>query len=297
MKLFFKFFIIVCVSLPATNLQGQDFEDFMRKYTGANGKAYMQPLADAFGANLNSGLYHNAYIKKNGFQLYVGVAVMDAFIPESNKTFTGTTQGYFSPETSARVPTIFGSSEVVTVEGEGGTTYAFPGGLDISNLPLAVPHLTVGSLMGTDATLRWAAYDIGDEVGKVALFGWGLRHSLSQYLPLKPVDMAVGFYSQLFSVGDVVDATGWVANIQASYPWRFITFYGGLGYERSTLDIAYTYEADDSEVAFDLTGGNTIRTTLGLTLNLGPLKIHSDYTLASQSLLTLGLGVGIGEIE
>jgi len=287
----------MCISLLAADLQAQNFEDFMRKYTGANGKAYMQPLADAFGANLNSGLYHNAYIKKNGFQLYLGVAVMDAFIAEGNKTFVGTTQGDFSPATTAKVPTIFGSSQVVTVDGEGGTSYAFPGGLDIGNLPLAVPHLTVGSWMGTDATFRWAAYDIGDEVGKVELLGWGLRHSLSQYLPLKPVDMAVGFYSQQFSVGDVVDATGWVVNLQASYPWRFITVYGGLGYERSTLDIAYTYEADDSRIAFDLMGDNTIRGTLGLTLNLGPVKVHSDYTLARQSLLTLGLGLGFGEIE
>ncbi len=297
MKGLVSFIVGVFILFLSINLRGQDFEDFMEKYTDVNGQSYMQPLADAFGANLNSGLYHNAYIQNNGFQLYLGIAVMNAVIPSRSKTFMGTTQGFFRPETRVKAPTIFGKSEVVAIQGEGQTYYTFPGGLDISNLPLAVPHLTVGALYGTDLTLRWMAYDLGKEVGRIQLFGWGLRHSLDQYLPLQPVHVAAGFYNQQFSVGDAVDASAWVANIQASYQWRFITFYGGLGYERSTLDIAYTYEGDDSKIAFDLTGDNTIRGTLGLTLNLGPMKLHSDYTLARQSLLTLGLGVGIGEIQ
>ena len=297
MKPIAKLIGILCISVLALDLQGQEFEDFVKKYTDANGKAYMQPLADAFGANLNSGLYHTAYIKKQGFQLYLGVAVMNAVIPDKNKTFQGTTQGYFSPTQTVKVPTVFGRSEAVPVEGDGGTVYVFPGGLELNRLPLAVPNLTVGSLFGTDAAFRWAAFDLGEEVGKIELLGWGLRHSLDQYIPLKPVRMAVGFYMQQFSVGDVVDAGGWIASLQTSYQWKIFTFYGGLGYENSNLDIQYTSEEDGSEIAFDLTGDNTLRATLGLTLNLGPVKVHSDYSLASQSLLTLGLGLGINEIE
>jgi hypothetical protein len=297
MKCYFGFLCLVCLSLFTVNSQGQDFEDFVKKYTGSNGQLYMQPLADAFGANLNSGLYHNAYIREKGFQVYLGVAYMHAPIPERRRTFTGSTQGYFYPTQQVKAPTIFGKSELVAVDGDGGTEYVFPGGLDLNNLPLAVPNLTIGSLYGTNATFRWAAYDIGDQVGKVELLGWGLRHSIDQYIPTLPLNMAIGFYTQRFTLGDIVDAGSWLANIQASYQWEFITFYGGLGYENSTLDIQYTYEEDDSEIAFDLTGNNTLRGTLGLTLNLGPLKIHSGYTLASQSLLTLGLGLGFNEIE
>jgi hypothetical protein len=295
MKRFVLLIVVMCVSLIGQDLQGQDFEDFVRKYTDANGQSYMQPLADAFGANLNSGLFHNTYIQKNGFQLYLGFAVMNATIPDRSKTFKGTTQGSFSPQQTLEVPTIFGKSEITTIDGEGGTSYAFPGGLDLNSLPLAVPHLTVGALFYTDATFRWAAYDIGEDVGKVELLGWGLRHRLDQYLPVKPVHMAAGFYMQQFSVGDVVDASGWVANLQAAYQWKLITFYGGLGYENSSLDIQYTFEEDDSRVDFDLTGDNTIRATLGLTFNLGPVKLHADYALARQSLLTAGVGLGFNE--
>jgi len=292
-----KWILAGCVFLLAAPLHAQDFEDFVRKYTGANGSSYMQPLADAFGANLNSGLYHNAYIQKRGFQLYLGVAAMNAVIPDANKTFQGTTEGAFAPQQTVTVPTIFGNPELVSVEGEGGTTYIFPGGLGLDNLPLAVPQLTLGSLFGTDATLRWAAYDIGEEVGKVELLGWGIRHSLDPYVPLGPLHAAAGFYVQQFTVGDIVDARGWIATLQGSYQWHLLTFYGGLGYEHSTLDIQYTREEDNAEIKFDLTGANTLRATLGLTVNLGPLKVHSDYSLASQSLLTLGVGLGINELE
>lgn len=297
MNFLFKVMIVLFISLLVENLQAQEFDDFVRKYTDANGQGYMQPLADAFGANLNSGWYHNAYIQEKGFQLYIGVTVMSAIIPEKNKTFLATTQGFFSPTQSIDAPTIFGKSETVTVDGEGGLTYSFPGGLDLNNLPMAVPNITVGSLYGTDLSVRWAAYNIGEDVGKVQILGGGIRHSIDQYFDLAPVNLAAGFFFQQFSLGNIVEANGWLANIQASYQWRLITFYGGLGYENSNLDIQYTYEADESEINFNLKGDNSIRATLGLTLNLGPVKLHGDYNMASQSLFTLGLGLGFNELK
>jgi len=297
MKFYVKIMLILCISLLGKDLQGQDFEDFVRKYTDANGQGYMQPLADAFGANLNSGWYHNAYIQEKGFQLYIGVTAMSAIIPEKNKTFSATTQGFFTPTQSVDAPTIFGKSETVTVDGDGGLTYSFPGGLELNNLPMAVPNVTIGSLYGSDLSFRWAAYNIGEDVGKVQILGGGIRHSIDQYFNVDPINLAAGFFVQQFSLGDIVEANGWLANIQASYQWKLFTFYGGLGYENSNLDIQYTYESDNSEIGFNLTGNNSLRATLGITLNLGTVKLHSDYNLANQSLFTLGLGLGFNEIK
>lgn len=295
MKKVGKLLILLCFSFITNNLHSQDFEDFIRKYTDANGKLYMQPLADAFGANLNSGLYHNARIEISGFQFYLGLTAMMAYIPENNKTFEGTTQGFFSPEQTAVVPTIFGNSEIVEVAGEDGTTYTFPGGLNIDQLPLAAPTLSIGSLYGTNATFRFLVADIGEDFGKINLFGWGLRHNINQYFVNLPINLAAGFYMQSFSVGDFVDAKAWLLNLQGSYNWSLLTFYGGIGIENSGLDVSYVYEEDDTEIAFDMEGANKIRGTLGLTVNLGPVKLHTDYTLASQSLLTMGLGIGIND--
>lgn len=295
MNKFRKLFILLGVALMSINLHGQDFEDFIRKYTDANGKLYMQPLADAFGANLNSGLYHNARIEKNGFQLYLGLTAMVAYIPEQSRTFEGTTEGFFSPEQNAIVPTIFGNSEVVEVSGEEGTTYSFPGGLNVNQLPLAAPTLSIGSYYGTNATFRYMAADIGDDFGKINFFGWGIRHSIDQYFEMLPINLAAGYYMQSFSVGDFVAANAWLINLQGSYSWHLLTFYGGLGFENSTMDVDYVYEEDNTKVSFNMEGANKLRGTLGVTLNLGPVIVHSDYTLANQSLLTMGFGIGIND--
>jgi hypothetical protein len=296
MKSYFVLLFLLCIGLTASNLHAQEFEDFVKKYTGANGKGFMQPLADAFGANLNSGWYHSAYIAKPGFQLYIGVSAMAAPIPAKNRTFTATTEGFFTPQQQAEVPTIFGGTEIIKVYGEG-TGYQFPTGIDIQRAPMAVPNITIGSLLGTTASFRWAAYDLGKEIGKIELVGWGISHSVSQYLPLEPFDVALGYYMNQFGVGDVVDAMGWIASIQASYQWHLFTLYGGLGYENSTLDINYIYEEDGSEVAFDLEGNNKMRGTIGLTLNLGPVKLNSDYSVARQSIFSVGFGLGFNETK
>ena len=115
MNFYARFIIMLCVSLTAWNLQAQEFEDFVKKYTGVNGQGFMQPLADAFGANLNSGWYHNAYIEKQGFQLYIGVTAMSAIISESNKTFYASTEEPFAPTTKTKAPTIFCNTESVIV--------------------------------------------------------------------------------------------------------------------------------------------------------------------------------------
>ncbi|MGM0532759.1 MAG: DUF6588 family protein [Bacteroidota bacterium] len=44
-------------------------------------------------------------------------------------------------------------------------------------------------------------------------------------------------------------------------------------------------------------GNNKIRGTLGVTLNLGPLKLNGDYSMATQSIFTVGLGLGFNEID
>jgi hypothetical protein len=109
------------------------------------------------------------------------------------------------------------------------------------------------------------------------------------------LDIAVGYYNQQFNVGDYFRAKAWIAEVQASKRILLFTFYGGLGYENSKTKIHYTDDEDNTDITYDLTGGNTIRFTAGVTFNLGPVKLNVDYNLASQSVLCVGLGIGIGE--
>ncbi|MDN5217003.1 hypothetical protein QQ020_33340 [Fulvivirgaceae bacterium BMA12] len=283
---------MVAALLMATITAGaQDLEDFVGSYTGENGKGFMQPLADAFGANMNSGLYHSAKID-SGFQLYIGVVTTTALIADNQKTFTATTEGLFDPETTADAPTIFGAVEGTTVEGVAGTTYNFPGGFDLNILPLAIPQLHIGNLFGTEATFRYIAVDLGDNFGKLNVFGWGVRHSISQYFNRASVDIAVGYFQETFDVGDIVEAKSSLIGIQASKDVGVVTFFGGLGFEDASLDISYEY--DDGEtvetIAFDLEGSNSVRFTAGLTLRLGVIRINTNINLADQTVFAAGLG-------
>ncbi len=290
-----------------TLVQSQSLEDYLSKYTQENGKQYLQPFADAFSADFNSGLFHNAHLKKMGFQLYIGVAAQVATIPSSAKHFQAYTEsGLFEPEGPYSVPTVFGPTEgkIVPIEASNGLLdYAFPGGFDMDYVPLAMPQITIGSVFGTDFTARYIELDVTD-IGKIKVFGWGLRHSIDQYLDILPIDLAVGYYNQSFKIGEYMDATANVVNLQASYSIPVLTFYGGLGYENSKVDVQYTYEGPDisttsiqegDRVSFEMEGANTVRLTLGMTLNLGPVKIHGDYNVAKQNTFVVGLGIGINE--
>ena len=286
---------LLCIIL--VKAEAQDIEQFLSKYTQENGKKYMQPLADVIGANFNSGFIHSAKIREMGFQMYLGLVTTTAFVPDKRKTFMAIPEGFFEPKNSVEVPTLFGPSENKIVNGNGGTQYVFPGGLNLKMLPLAMPQLTIGTVYGTDLTIRYFSFNFEEEIGKLNLFSWGLRHNISQYFKDIPVYLAVGIYNQYFMIGDLVDAKSWLFNLQSSYDLSIFTFYGALGYENSILDLEYTYDdnGEETEQKFNMTGSNKARFTAGFTINLGPLKLNADYSVASQSVLSLGLGLGFGD--
>ena len=286
---------ILLIVLSNTLAYPQTVEDLVSKYTEENGIGFTQPLGDALGATFNSGLFHSAHMQKLGFQMYLGLVTSGAFFSEKRETFMATTEGNFTPLQTAEVPTVVGPAESVEVNGDGGTVYVFPAGMNVRMLPFAVPQLTIGSVYGTDVTFRYFARSFNEDVGDLDLFSWGIRHSVSQYFSTLPLDLAVGLYNQRLRLGDILDCNSWFVVAQASKKIKIFTFYGGLGYENAKMDLEYTYEAEDTKVAFQLKGSNNIRFTAGVTFNLGPVKLNVDYSLASQSVLSAGLGIGIGE--
>jgi len=161
-------------------------------------------------------------------------------------------------------------------------------------LPLAVPQVSVGSILGTQATVRFVNAKIDDNIGEVKLFGFGAQHSLSQYFKNFPLDLAAGFLIQKFEVGDIVEANTKYFGLQGSLSRSLLTLYGGAGVESATLDIAYDYESGTGtqRIAFDLEADNSVRFTAGVALNLLVLKLHADYNFGSQNVIAAGLGFG-----
>jgi hypothetical protein len=161
-------------------------------------------------------------------------------------------------------------------------------------LPLAVPQLSVGGLYGTEVSFRYFGIDISDDVGKMNLFGWGIRHSISQYFDALPIDIAVGYYNLSYKLGDYVDTKLGLISAQADYTLGILDFYGGLGYEMNKMDTEYVTDDETNEKANHHYENNPFRFTAGLTLNLGIFKLHGDYNLSASSVFSLGIGLGFG---
>ena len=67
-------------------------------YTGPNAVGYLQPLANAFGAALNSCFGYSAYIPKTSFHIALEVPVMGVFFEDADRTFDGDDRVGFRPE-------------------------------------------------------------------------------------------------------------------------------------------------------------------------------------------------------
>lgn len=255
-------------------------------------KGYIQPLVDVMGANLNSGLYHTASMSKF-FGFYVGVKGMAVFVPSSMKKFTAELGSDYNPS-SVETATVFGDKD-----GGARTRYRniqdvnLPGGIGLKLVPLAVPQVSL-STMNSELLVRFVpSIKINDDVGSINLLGIGLGHSISQYIPMFPVNVAIqGVYQQL-KVGSYLKATALNVNVHASKSFVFFTLYGGVGYETFSADINYTYKppiGTPQEISFSLKGKNNFRATAGFKLGLALFDLNVDYSVGNVNVLSAGFG-------
>lgn len=254
-------------------------------------QAYMQPFADAFGGNMNSGLYHTAKVHKDGLHFYIGVETLWAFISNKQRKYSSLID---DPPSSLEVtdkPTIFGSDEAWSVD-IGNQTFSIPGGKEIRALPVIAPRLTIGSVMGTELSFRLVSLDLPKNFGLLKITGYGLRHSISQYIPLSPIDICFGFFIQDFELGRVFKAQMNFFGAQASRSLGPLTIYGGLGIEKTTLTIGNAEGLLNIQpLTFD--SDNRGRMNVGVCLSMLILKVHADYTIGNQNVVVLGVGIGM----
>jgi len=300
--------VLVCAAVMlviATSAAGQ-IEDQINGYKGVNGEGYLQPLADAIGADLNGGLWHSAYIPQEGFYVNIETRLLNVYFDDEQRTFTFTLPEGQTAEQgeSLSVPSVVGDTEggVILVDGFPDAGYA--PGFDINSFAVAVPQIRIGAVKGTEAVIRYIAFDAGDvELGNMSLLGLGARHSISQYMdPDFPVDIAAGFFWQSFKLGDeLIDASAMTFGVHGSkrFPAGFaiIEPYAGLGFDMFSMDVSYVFDEDGpDEETIDLAmeSDAAVRFTLGLHLQAAFLDLNAEYNIAAMNGFALGLGFTFG---
>ena len=272
-------------------------------------EGYVSPLITALGINQNSGLYHTANIPKSKLTISFGLKVMAATIDDEDKTFSRTQRvrirdfidNPLIPTTAEADavfsgPTVFGSEDDLGSVNfsYGGTDYSVDGitGLaDVDYMPLATPEASVGGLFGLKATVRWLPdVDIGD-YGKIKFLGYGLQYNFNSLLPLLPVDVMAGYFTQSLDVGDIMETEASSMYVAVSKSLPLLTVYGGYAIEDSSVDVSY--DSDEfGEVAFSMDGAQESRVTVGATLSF-LLKLNVEASFGDTA-DTYGAGLLFG---
>ncbi len=172
---------------------------------------------------------------------------------------------------------------------------------DLDIISLGVPQLSVGTVLGTMATFRWLPeIEIDKNIGPVKYFGFGIQHNFQSWIatPL-PVEVSLGYFTQKFEIGDIIDITTNSFGLTLSKHIGDLFFnlvpYAGYMFESSETDVRYDFDVDTptgtetQNIAFTLDGINENRTTVGLSLQLVILNINADYNFGERNSVTAGL--------
>jgi hypothetical protein len=260
-----------------------------------NVKGYMQPFADLYGANMNSGYFRTAKVPLAGFTFEFDIIVMGAMVGDSEKKYMATTPAGFTPSTFESATVLGDKGGLVTDTPTGLSFRAADGVFNTGLLPLATPQIKVGSLFGTEFLGRFGYIPkLGDDFESTTLWAIGARHNISQWFGVLPLDLSAGIYYSSVTTGDLIDFKGLMIGAQASKEFGIATIYGGLGYQTSTLDLKYdsTVPSAPGNVSLSLDGENTVAFTVGAGLSFGVFKIFADINVGSVTNLSGGIGFG-----
>lgn len=222
-KLSLKAFALAAISFAATPAQAQlgnigDLLQAGKEDANKLVQAYMAPMANAFGAGLNTGWVLNANahggffpLPLPGFSLQLRSSA--TLIPDTDKRFDLTSLGLSSNISfpgNTTSPTIAGNkednktrgrivvSQNVTVAGVNQTVtvadLTLPEGLDVPFIPAPMIQAGVGLLFDTDITVRYFPKTEFGDYGNVGLIGASIKHGLDQWIPgggLLPVNITL----------------------------------------------------------------------------------------------------------
>ncbi|MDZ4708935.1 MAG: DUF6588 family protein [Saprospiraceae bacterium] len=275
----FRLILAVVFVLPALISKAQ-VDSYIGSYSGSNKNGYIQPIASVLTSAFNTGQVMHTRIDTN-FRVYFHIIGTASFIlSDKLKYFDATTPQGFLPVQIVSAPTLLGPRASKTVAGINGTAATFPAGFGVEYLTLAVPQLAL-AWSGTELVARFFAYDTKDDLGKINLWGGGLRHDIGRYfLSDTSWHLSVGGMYQKVKVGNYLDLgtfNGSVTFGQQNKRWHYFAI---AGYQSGNLKGGYKHYNGETfdQVNFDLKSDNPLFFGLGIGLSLGFLQLQLQAT-------------------
>ncbi|MCX7995093.1 MAG: hypothetical protein N3A65_04915 [candidate division WOR-3 bacterium] len=287
-------------------------------------EGYTQPLITAFGTGISTGLFHSARSHKLlGFD--IGFRGMLIQIPDFARYFDArvltcslaNNRLTYDSLTLDSVSTIFGpgTRTYVPVTGSAvGIPPYIPGGFNLLVVPLVVPQINIGLVMGSELLIRYIPFTF--KGSRVEFLGLGFKQHLNSLPFMKtvpvPFDVAIGGAFQDFGIED---STGY--NIVASKTWNLQIVLSknlsafepmfGFGLEGTKVHFTYEFEFEipdttqtggrikvKKDVNVEIIAQNNYRAIAGFTLKMGIFFLHYDYNFLSYyKTHNLGLGFSI----
>jgi hypothetical protein len=163
--------------------------------------------------------------------------------------------------------------------------------------PTAAPQLTIGTVFGTNLSLRFVPQVNIQNLGKLSYTGFGIIHNPSVWFPVPlPLDLGIGYFTQKLKIGDVLQTTASQFGIYASKSFFIFTPYVGFTSEKSNTSISYNYSTTSSstpsKIAFSQDGDNKAAALVGITIDLFIFKINADYKAAKIKTVSAGITIG-----
>jgi hypothetical protein len=290
---------LVCLALASPIPAMAQLTENLGALTDQNVKRYLAPLNTALSGTMNSGIFRTGYVPKTGINVSGGLVLMAIEFGSGDKTFVPVDPEGFTSLTPTEVPTVVGSPDGVAVEGQDNLSQIYPGGFDLEGFEIAAPQISIGSIYGTRAVIRYIAFDVGDsEFGRFSYTGFGAQHSISQWIPEMPFDMAAGFMIQNLEIGDdIVSARATHVGVTASREfYRYLQPYVGFGIDTMRLHAKHEDDdvEDDVDDSFDvkLDTQTDPRLTLGLAARAPYVSAFIELSAAAATGVAIGLSFG-----
>ena len=300
-----------------SKIQGQDVSDVLSTGLDATSDylgAYMKPLGETIGINMNSGWINAGHPMGLGrFELRVTVPM--TFVPEDMQTFdVNALPGWSGPDDAPTFLSGTGSTDDVSYNGSE-IASAPKGIIGFNPLPPNF-QLSVGLIKKTEIMIRYIPTLSFGRI-ETGLWGVGVKHDIGQWIPVVkklPFTISTSFaYSQMDFSYDleeipgndsdannqfiVLDGSGWNLGLQVSKKIPFLTAYLGGRYMSSNVSLLLEgdYDFDGEEFSdeelqdFEFSQFGAFA---GFRLKLGVITIFAEGLISKYPTVSTGLGIG-----